>query len=123
MGTGKMIENKKYYEGYEGEPEFIIRYGEYSLHIWDGYMTDIFGKPNIVEKGWSGFTRDYNEMINCYDDNNIEFSIDPKEYKEDAEQYQGKIFDYEETDEVLKNLISALEKAEKKGLEVIVQIL
>ena len=41
MDTGKTIDNFKFYEGFEGEPEIVIK-AENSdmqiLHIWDGYF-------------------------------------------------------------------------------------
>ena len=64
MDTGKTIDNFKFYEGFEGEPEIVIK-AENSdmqiLHIWDGYFDDILREPKLDGNGWQGFTRDYHQ--------------------------------------------------------------
>lgn len=64
MDTGK-LNDYTYYFGYEGEPEFVLSSGDESIHIWDGYINDIFGDPIMDGKGWKGLTRDFNEMTGC----------------------------------------------------------
>lgn len=54
MGTGKIIDNYIFFEGFDGEPEIIIE-AENSdmqiLHIWDGYLEDILRELNLDGNG------------------------------------------------------------------------
>ncbi|SCW46742.1 hypothetical protein SAMN05660484_01135 [Eubacterium ruminantium] len=111
MDTGKIKDNIKYYEGYEGETETIITYKNVSYHIWNGYIEDIFGDPVLSGDDWNGFTRDYNEMVGAYGDDVVEFIISPEEYKADLLLYDKKNFNYEETKEVYEMILSILDMA------------
>ena len=55
-----------FYKGYEGEPEIIFQTDEHTLHIWDGYMGDIWGNPTEKDEEWCGFTRDYNAIVQSF---------------------------------------------------------
>ena len=68
MDIGKRKDDYVFYEGYEGEKEIIISLPDIAYHIWDGYFDDIFGNPQSTENGWIGFTRDYNEFINAFEE-------------------------------------------------------
>lgn len=120
MGTGK--QNDDFYKGYEGEPEFVLSSGEESIHIWDGYMEDIFGNPIQGEDGWHGFTRDYNEFVGPYEDGCIESYIDLDEYISDAELYSGRDFEYEESSEVLKAIMDFMKKSNDGGKTVMASL-
>lgn len=100
-----------FYAGYEGEKEVVITSMGTSFHIWDGYFEDIFGNLISTNGGWSGFTRDYNEFVNAFDDECIECAIPSKEYLEDAILYINAKFSYEETKDVLKDLIRIFTEA------------
>ena len=51
MGIGK-TDNYKFYEGYEDEPEVEISADNMeTLHIWDGFIMDIFCEPTLDGKG------------------------------------------------------------------------
>ena len=106
MDTGK--HNYAYYEGYEGETEFVLSSGNESIHIWDGYISDIFGDPIIVEKGWKGLTKDYNELTGPYGDNEEPCQISTDEYLADALLYRDHKCAYEESSDVLEELINWL---------------
>lgn len=106
MDTGK-LNDYTYYEGYEGEPEFILSAGDESIHIWDGYINDIFGTPVMDGKGWKGLTRDFNEMIGPFDSDEP-CLINVNEYLDDAIRYRDRMMDYEETPHVLEALINWL---------------
>ena len=106
MDTGK-LNDYTYYEGYEGEPEFILSDGDEYIHIWDGYIHDIFGTPVMDGKGWKGLTRDFNEMIGPFDSDEP-CLIDVNEYLDDAIKYRDRMMDYEETPNVLEALINWL---------------
>ena len=122
MGIGKQNNDDRFYKGYEGEPELILSSDEKSIHIWDGYMEDIFGNPVQNEDGWYGFTRDYNEFVGPYEDNCIEVCLNLDEYIKDAEAYVGKKFEYEESSEVLKTIIDFLRKSYDDGKTVMVSL-
>ena len=122
MDTGKHKDDYTFYNGFEGEKEVIITLMNSTFHIWDGYFEDIFGNPISTNEGWSGFTRDYNEFINAFDDECIECAIPPKEYLEDAKLYINAKFSYEETKDVLKNLVSILTEAIELGECVFVKV-
>ena len=81
MDIGKRKDDYVFYEGYEGEKEIIISLPDIAYHIWDGYFDDIFGNPQSTENGWIGFTRDYNEFINAFEEECIECAIEPEEYR------------------------------------------
>ena len=104
MDTGEH-NDYSYYEGYEGEPEFILSAGNESIHIWDGYISDIFGDPIMDGKGWKGLTRDFNEMTGPFSGETAPCKINVKEYLDDAETYKGCETSYEESVRVLDSLI------------------
>lgn len=106
MDTGK-LNDYTYYEGYEGEPEFILSAGDESIHIWDGYINDIFGTPVMDGTGWKGLTRDFNEVTGPFDADEP-CLIDVNEYLDDAIKYRDRMMDYEETPNVLEALINWL---------------
>lgn len=110
MGIGKRNCNDKFYKGFEGEPELILVSNNDELHIWDGYMEDIFGNPINSEDGWKGFSRDYNEFTGPYEDGCIETALYVDEYLKDALLYRSKKFEYEETKDVLNAIIKFFEK-------------
>ena len=111
MDTGKHREDYTFYEGYEGEREIIISFSDVSYHIWDGYFEDAFGNPISEDDGWYGFTKDYNELVNAFDDECIESAIMPEEYLRDIKMYMEQTFSYEETKEMLEVLISLFNEA------------
>ena len=122
MDTGKRKVEDTFYKGYEGEKEIVITADETEYHFWDGYFEDIFGTPVFSENGWNGFTRDYNEFVNAFEDGEIECAIIPKEYLKDLLLYADRTFEYSETNEVLETLIRIFEEAEKKHIEVLVRV-
>lgn len=122
MGIGAHRDDYTFYKGYEGEPEVIISLPNISYHFWDGYFEDIFGDPIFEEKGWTGFTRDYNEFINAFDDACIECAVMPDEYLRDLERYIGKSFSFVETDKALDRLISLMKEAQEAKECVLVRV-
>ncbi len=90
--TEKLKNNYEFYDGFEGEKEiilFIAEHREYNIHIWDGYIDDIFSNVSLNQEKWIGFTRDYQEDIGAFGDME-EHKIDAKEYLEDIKAYQSK---------------------------------
>lgn len=122
MDTGKRKDDYKFYEGYEGEKEVIISLPDIVYHIWDGYFEDIFGNPQTTDGGWTGFTRDYNEFINAFEDECIECAVEPEEYLGDLVLYQGQSFSYNETVDVLNCLITIMTTSKEKQMCVLVRV-
>ena len=91
MGIGK-IDNYKFYEGYEDEPEVELSTNKETmetLHIWDGFFMDIFGEPSLDGKGWHGFTRDYNQCEGAFDDDGEAVISNLQEYIDDLKIYEN----------------------------------
>ncbi len=122
MDIGKHEDIYRFYEGYEGEKEIIISLSDTTYHFWDGYFEDIFGNPQSSATGWTGFTRDYNECINAFEDTCIECALIPNEYLKDLKLYQGHNFMYPETKDVLECLIKIMENSIEKGEYVYVKV-
>ena len=126
MDTGK-LNNTLFYEGYEGEGEIILSLSdaenEITIHVWDGYFEEIFGNPIDSNLGWIGFTKDYQESVRTFAD---EEHISPStisEYLSDLRSYENHSFSYPEARDCLKLLISFFEKAMNSSLEITVKIL
>ena len=122
MPTGKQNNDERFYKGYEGEPELVLSSGEKTLHIWDGYMEDIFGNPIQSAEGWHGLTRDYNEFVGPYADDCIESFIDLREYITDAKLYVNRKFDYEESADVINAIVEFLNDALVTNAEVTISL-
>jgi hypothetical protein len=89
MDIGKLKNNYKFYEGFEGETEIILSildHREFNLHIWEGYIDEIFSNALLNQQKWIGFTRDYQEDDGAFGDME-EHNIDAKEYLEDIKTY------------------------------------
>ena len=120
MDTGKTIDNYKFFEGFEGEPEIVIEAEMTNmeiLHIWDGYFDDIFREPNLDGNGWLGFTRDYHQCEGAFGDDSEAIITNISEYLEDLKLYEKRHFDYDETKEVYDLLCSWLENVLKNGYD------
>lgn len=122
MDTGKRKDDYRFYEGYEGEREVVISLLDITYHFWDGYFEDIFGNPKTTDSGWIGFTRDYNEFINAFEDDCIECAVEPEEYLSDLILYQGQKFSYSETTDVLNCLITIMTTLKEKQMCAFVRV-
>ena len=120
MNIGK-IDNYKFYEGYEDEPEIEFSTKEEdmeTLHIWDGFFDDIFREPSLDGNGWNGFTRDYHQCEGAFDDYGEAVITDLQEYIDDLKIYESRNFNYEETREVYKLILDWLNKAYQNNCSV-----
>lgn len=122
MDIGKRNDDYTFYEGYEGEKEIIITTPAISYHIWDGYFEDIFGNPAYDSNGWNGFTRDYNECVNMFDDEQVECAILPEEYLSDLNNYYDREFTYDETKDVIKLLSDILGETQKQNTSLLIRV-
>ena len=119
MDIGTLINNSIFYDGYEGEPEvelFIAENPEINIHIWGGYISDIFDKPVFSDEEWTGFTRDYQQEIGTYDARDV--AINVEEYLDDLINYEDKHFRYEETSNCFILLRDFLKYAKANGKTV-----
>ena len=120
MGIGK-IDNYKFYEGFEGEEEVEFSANDENmetLHIWEGYFSDIFCEPSLDGKGWLGFTRDYNQCEGAFDDGEA-IITDLQEYIDDLKIYENRKFRFEETKEVYELICTWLTEAQKNNCKEI----
>lgn len=126
MDIGK-INNYKFYEGYEDEPEIEFSTNDENmqvLHIWDGFFDDIFREPSLDGKGWRGFTRDYHQCEGAFDDNGEIIITNLQEYIDDLKIYEKRVFDYEETKEVYDLICDWLNEALKNNCrEITVKVI
>ena len=100
MATGK--HDTEFYDGYEGEPEYILeREDGASLHIWEGYLSDIMDPPCAAP--WKGFTRDYEECVRTYDTTEP-VAIDVQEYLDDLRGYAGRTFEFADSNAVRERI-------------------
>ncbi len=119
MDTGKLVNNTTFYDGFEDEPEieiFIAENTNFNIHIWVGYISDIYDKPIFDGNEWKGFTRDYQQEIGTYEKEDV--TIDTAEYYEDLLNYKDKDFRFEETRECYELLCSFIEYAKENGKTV-----
>lgn len=117
MGIGK-IDNYKFYEGFEGEEEVEFSANDENmetLHIWEGYFSDIFCEPSLDGKGWHGFTRDYNQCEGAFDVCGEAVITNLQEYIDDLKIYENRKFKFEETKEVYELIYFWLTEAQKNN--------
>ena len=72
------------------EPDIILSLKgspEFNLRIWEGYFVAVFSNPIFTDRNWVGFTRDYQEDVNGWEeatemDNIYEYIWDMLRYKD-----------------------------------------
>lgn len=85
-------------------------------------FTDFLEDPDLSGDGWAGFTRDYQQFEGIWDDA-VEYCVlDLEEYLLDLSQYKDGKYDYQETADMIKNLMSFLREAQDIGADVTMQI-
>lgn len=124
MDIGKMNDNYTFYEGYEGEPEIVLRVAgteSAALHIWEGYIEDLFAEPMLTGNGWSGFTRDIHEFRGAFSDDAHMCIDDVKAYLTDLDRYKDSRFEYPETSLVMRALCDLLHDAAAHHWSIVVE--
>ena len=111
MDTGKRIRDYQFYEGFDGEGDLIVCTETREMHIWDGYIEDIFGKAEFEDNGWHGLTRDYQENKGVFNDMGVEVEVDALEYLCDLKNRKRAKYHYEETAAVLDQMIRLFSEA------------
>ena len=87
-------------------------------NILKAAFDDIFDTPSLKGEGWTGFTRDYHQLEGVFSENGGIYEINPTEYIKDLMHYKEKAFDFDEIKDVFNLIVSLLEKAIKKGVNV-----
>lgn len=105
-----------------------LRYAEASefrLLFDQMYFSDIFGEPDLSGKGWSGFTRDWQQLertfcVDYYDPKPVP---DLDEYLNDLYTYKNRMENYEDPDsrKVYQLVCRFLEYARENGWTVTVE--
>ena len=127
MDIGEFKNNKMYCEADFCEDEIILSLkenSEFNIHIWEGYIRDIFDKAALDGEMWAGFTRDFHEIKGAFsrkNGNKIQIQ-NIEEYLADLLGYCEKEFDFEETREVFNLMVDFLRYAMMTGQTVVVQI-
>lgn len=120
-----ILNNYKYYDGYEGEPEVIFQLQDNnntSIHLWTGYIDDIMNhQPGTNEDYKIGLSRDWNNIEGPYSEDKNNF-IDVDDYYSDLIRFEKADFKYEETKAVYELIMYFLKYAKdnNKSVEMIV---
>jgi len=120
MDTGRQTDYD-FYKGFEGEPEFVISLmadPKRTVHIWAGYLDDIFAKTEFSNDGWIGMTRDYQELRGAFEESGPYIVPNALEYYEDLRGYKGQSFQYDETKDVLEVMLDLFQCATESGQQV-----
>ncbi len=91
------------YEGFEEYDEYdFIAVNEnnnvlYFIKAWEGFVDEIFGEPDLSGKGWTGFTKLYQEGIldDSYTRNNPYIVENVTEFYDDLLNYKDVSLDNE----------------------------
>ncbi len=119
-----MIENYRYYEGFEGEPEYIfcLYNGEClieKIHIWDGYFSDIINTIKPTENHWTSLAEYYQLCID-FDKSNWKVPDIPSALQQLKNVDTSKIR-FPKNHEVLKMLIDIFTIACQNNLVVYIE--
>ncbi len=120
----RFIRNERFYEGFEGDPDFTLwlkENPEFYLHMWDAYIDDIFCEPRAKGANWEGFTKDFQEDVRTWkycEEVEIE-NLD--EYINDLLLYKDANFPLKNTCEVYELIFDFLTFAKDNNLTVMAQ--
>lgn len=120
-----ILNNSKFYEGYEGEQEVIFQLvddNNTSIHAWGGFIDDIMNnQPGTDDDYKTGLSYDWNTLEGPYSDKDNKI-INIDDYYKDLLRFEKVQFKYEETKELYKLLVYFLKSAKdnNKDVEVIV---
>lgn len=119
-----MIENFRYYDGFEGEPEYTFcLYDENNpiekIHLWDGYFGDIIDTIEPTEKGWTSLA-EYYQMCIYFDNDNWKIP-DIQSALQQLENIDTSKIKFPKSHEVLKILIEIFIKAYENNLTIYIE--
>lgn len=113
--------NKKFYNGFEGEPEMTFCLMENGvtvekIGIWDGYFDNIMKLVRSGEEGWTGLAYFYHLCIGWYEEDNWLMPNISEAYRQlagiDSEELE------KEEKEVLILIVNLLKRAMDNGGKV-----
>lgn len=118
-----MTENYRYFDGFDGEPEYIfcLYIGDClteKIHIWDGYFSDIINTIEPTENGWTSLA-EYYQL--CWDFDHDYWKI-PEIYEALVQLLnvdKTKLY-FPESHEVLETLIELFRKAIENNSEIFI---
>ncbi len=118
----RFMNNDTFYDQrFYGSGEVILSlkdHPEYNLHIWEGYMGDILQDPKREGDYWSGFTRDFHELVRTFSSALVEIeNLD--EYINDLLLYKDVQFEFDETFEAYELILDFLAFAKENNLTVL----
>lgn len=124
--TERFINNEKFYdERFYGEDELVLSLKgnpEYNIHIWVGFISDILRKLKDSDDYWSGFTRDWNEIVRTFCGHLVEME-DIDEYINDLLLYKDDKFEFgDETREAYTLIVDFLLFAKENNQTVIAEL-
>lgn len=119
-----MIEIYTYYEGFEGEPEYIFCLYDGScpvekIHIWSGYFGDIIKTVEPAPNGWTSLAEYYHMCID-FDDDNWKVP-DINSALQQLKNIDASKIEFPESHNVLKLLIEMFTNACKNNLTVYIE--
>lgn len=115
-----MIENNKFYDGFEGEPQITFCLLENDITtekvgIWDGYFNEIMKMIKPKKEGWTGLAYYYHLYTGWYEEEEW-FVPNVLEVYEQLMSINSDELKYEEEREINKLIINLFKKAiDNKG--------
>lgn len=121
-----MTENYAYYNGFEGEPEYIFCLYDNNIpvekiHIWDGYFSDIIRTVPPTETGWTGLAEYY--QLCLYFDNDNRKVPDIHSALNQLKNIDTSKIKFPESHEVLKILAEMFARACENNLDIYIEYL
>ena len=119
-----MIEIYTYYDGFEGDPEYIfcLYNGDYIIekfHVWGGYFGDIIDTIEPDENGWTSLA-EYYQL--CWDFDNDNWKVpDVKQALHQLKNVDTSKMHFAESHKVLKILIEMFTRAYENNLTIYIE--
>ena len=111
--------DETYYDGYEGEPEYIfilkLPKEEKQVGIWDGLIDDIMDQVKPEKEGWTAFALEYQVDASYMDCDEPWLIPDLKGTYEQFKSVNPEKLQLIKTDEVLALLLDMMERALKEN--------
>ena len=127
MNIEELKNNTKYADTWDGM-DIELHYAEapeFRLLFDQRFFWDIFGEPDLSGKGWSGFTRDWQQLERtfCFENTQPVPVDDLDEYLHDLCTYKSRMehHEYPDSRKVYQLICDFLAYAKKTGMTVMVE--